>query len=105
MALFALLILSAVGLGMMYSANTETAINSNYGGSMRAYYAALGGIEEMRDRIRSNTTNAITPPARTPISTGGTIYLVNPYVDGAGNTITPQPWLTTDSFADTESCH
>lgn len=105
MALFALLILSAVGLGMMYSANTETAINSNYGGSMRAYYAALGGIEEMRDRIRSNTTNAITPPARTPISTGGTIYLVNPYVDGAGNTITPQPWLTTDSFADTEYCH
>ncbi|MGZ4821334.1 MAG: hypothetical protein ACXVZM_06985, partial [Terriglobales bacterium] len=55
LALFALLILSAIGLGMMYSANIETAVNRNYGGSMRAYYAALGGMEEVRDRIRSNT--------------------------------------------------
>ncbi|MGZ4817054.1 MAG: hypothetical protein ACXVZJ_00430 [Terriglobales bacterium] len=105
MALFALLILAAVGLGMMYSANTETAINSNYGGSMRAYYAALGGIEEARDRVRTNTTNGITPPARTPSSAGHTIYLVNPYVNSAGNTITPKPWLASDSFIDDEYCH
>lgn len=100
MALFALLILSAIGLGMMYSANTETAVNSNYGGSMRAYYAALSGLEEARDRIRSNTTNGISPPASTPTSTGGTIYIVNP-----GSTGTPQPWLATDPFSDREYCH
>jgi len=104
-ALFALLILSAIGLGMMYSANTETAINGNYGGSMRAYYAALGGIEEVRDRIRTNTVNGITPPARTPASSGHTIYVVNPYVDASGTTITPQPWLATDPFIDPEYCH
>ena len=28
--MFALLLLSVIGLGMMYSTNTETAINSNY---------------------------------------------------------------------------
>jgi len=105
MALFALLILSAVGLGMMYSANTETAINSNYGGSMRAYYAALSGIEEVRDRMRINTANGITAPARTPTSTGNTIYVVNSYIDTAGNTITPKPWLAADTFIDTEFCH
>ena len=104
MALFALLILSAIGLGMMYSANTETEINANYGGSMRAYYAALSGREEARDRLRSNTANPIAAPLNTPTTAGGTIYIVNSFVDLAGNTVSPQPWLNTDPYADKEYC-
>ncbi|MGZ4817056.1 MAG: hypothetical protein ACXVZJ_00440 [Terriglobales bacterium] len=104
LALFALLILSAIGLGMMYSANIETAVNRNYGGSMRAYYAALGGMEEVRDRIRSNTGTPLSAPPSTPTSSGGTIYIVNSYVNSAGNTITPNPWSSTDSFFDDEYC-
>ena len=105
MALFVLLILSAIGLGMMYMANTETNVNANYRSSMRAYYAAIAGLEEARDRIRSNTAIPIRAPASTPTSTGGTIYIVNPYVNGAGNTVTPQPWSSSDPFWDREYCH
>ncbi len=105
MALFALIILSAIGLGMMYSANTETAVNSNYRSSSRAYYAALAGIEEARDRIRSDTAIPIKAPPTTPISTRGTIYIVNPYLDAAGNTVTPQPWSASDPYFDNEYCH
>ena len=104
MALFALLILSAIGLGMMYLANTETSINANYGGSMRAYYAALGGREEARDRLRSSTGAPIALPLSTPTLGRDTIYIVNPFVNSAGTTVNPQPWLATDPYFDNEYC-
>ena len=104
MALFALLILSAIGLGMMYSANTETTVNSNYGGSMRAYYGAVSGIEEARDRLRGSTATPISAPLNTPASTGGTIYIVNPFVNSGGTTVNPRPWLATDTYFDDEYC-
>ena len=105
MALFGLLLLSAIGLGMMYSANTETAINSNYRGSLRAYYAAVAGMEEARDRLRSNTGTPISSPSSTPTSTGGTLYVVNPFLDASGTTVNPRPWLATDTYFDNEYCH
>ena len=51
LALFALLLLSGIGLCMVLASNTETRIDANYGGSLRSYYAAHSGLEEMRDRI------------------------------------------------------
>ena len=39
--MFALLFLSVIGLGMMYSTNTETAINANYKDSQIATYGSL----------------------------------------------------------------
>ena len=50
--MFALLLLSVIGLGMMYSTNMESAINSNYRDKQVALYAALGGLQEARDRIQ-----------------------------------------------------
>ena len=104
MALFALIILSAIGLGMMYSANTETSVNSNYRGSINSYYAALGGLEEARDRMRSNTGTPLSAPLNTPSLSGGTIYIVNPYLNTAGNTVNPQPWSASNAFFDKEYC-
>ncbi len=51
LALFALLLLSGIGLCMVLASTTETRIDANYGGSLRSYYAAHSGLEEMRDRI------------------------------------------------------
>src|SRR2546421_8092933 len=79
MVLFSLLLLSVVGLGMMYSTNMETAINGNYRDKQSAFYAALAGLQEARERIRtSGQTYAITPPTLLPSTSGANvIYIVS----------------------------
>ena len=52
LALFALLLLSAIGLLMVTASTTETHIDANYGSSLKAYYAARSGLEEVRDRVK-----------------------------------------------------
>jgi hypothetical protein len=97
--LFALLLLSVIGLGMMYSTNTETAINSNYRDAQVALYAAMAGLQEARDRIQPATLH-ITPPADVPsTSAQNIVYIVNPKT---GETVTP--WDITSRYADTELC-
>src|SRR5215472_5516061 len=66
--LFALLLLSVVGLGMMYSTNMETSINGNYRDKQDASYAALAGIQEARERIRVASYDA----------SGNPVYSINP---------------------------
>src|SRR5947208_15652277 len=93
-ALFALLLLSVVGLGMMYSTNMETSINGNYRDKQTAFYAALAGLQEARERIRtSGQTYAITAPTALPSTAGANvIYIVSnaanvvPYLYSANNT-------------------
>src|SRR5205823_12779335 len=61
LVLFTMLLLSVIGLGMMYSTNMESAINSNYRDKQTALYAALAGLQESRDRIQSATSNIVAP--------------------------------------------
>ena len=76
--LFSLLLLSVVGLGMMYSTNMETSINGNYRDKQSAFYAALAGLQEGRDRLNGNTTEHITLPAGLPTSgVANVIYIVS----------------------------
>src|SRR5262245_41991833 len=107
-ALFSLLLLSVVGLGMMYSTNMETAINANYRDKQNAMYAAMAGLQEARDRLRPYDptlpipAGRIVPPAGLPsLSAGNVIYIINPK---SGETI--QPWLasSTNRYMDTELC-
>ncbi len=107
LALFALLLLSAIGLGMMYTASSETWIDNNYAGTQRAYYAALAGLEEARDRLNVGKTASgpISPPNQLPSASGGTIYIVNSYQNSAGTVVSPQPWSASDPFFDDEYCH
>ena len=50
-ALLALMLLSAVAIGMMFMSSTETAVSSNFKSEETAYFAARAGIEEVRDRM------------------------------------------------------
>src|SRR5262245_51472550 len=59
--MFAILLLSIIGLGMMYSTVTETSINSNYKDSQIAMYASMAGLHEARDRIQPATHNVAAP--------------------------------------------
>jgi hypothetical protein len=105
-AVFALLLLSVVGLGMMYSTNMETNINSNYRDKQTATYAAMAGLQEARDRIRDfdptlPLPNArIVQPAGLPsLSQANVIYIINPKT---GEDI--RPWDGTNQYRDTELC-
>ena len=60
LTLIALLIITSIGLTMMYSTDTETSINGNYRDEQTAYYAAKAGLEEVRDRMQTGAANTIS---------------------------------------------
>ena len=79
-ALFALLLLSAIAMGMMYMADTENSVNVNYRDAQSSFYASQGGIQEARLRILNDSSTAAT---RTPM---GNIPLITPtQMPGNGN--------------------
>src|ERR1044071_2381066 len=71
-AIFALVLLSVIGLGMMYSTNMETAINYNYRDKQVSLYAAQAGLQEARDRIKYPYN--ITPPFSLPSTSFANVY-------------------------------
>src|ERR1041385_8776301 len=105
-SLFALLLLSGIGLCMVLASNTETRIDANYGGNLRSYYAAHSGLKEVRDRI--------SYPSTTPEKTGladllpkdiagnpfGVLYVLNPV---GGETVDPTD--PTSAYFDVQLCH
>src|SRR6267142_4447733 len=103
LAMFSLLLLSAIGLLMMFSTTTDTNIGSNYRESVGAYYGARAGLEEVRDRIRS--TNPATGglgtllPVAVPGQANGVAYVLNP---SAGETVDP---TSAGIYFDDEYCH
>src|SRR5213594_960869 len=99
LVLFTMLLLSVIGLGMMYSTNMESAINSNYRDKQSALYAAMAGLQEARDRIQPATLNITPPTALASLSAGNVIYIINPK---GSETVTP--WSYSTKYADTELC-
>jgi Tfp pilus assembly protein PilX len=101
MALIALLVVTSIGLTMMYSTDTETTINGNYRDEQTAYYAAKAGLEEARDRMQPSATNSISAslPTALPGAANGALYVINPT---GGETVAP--WLTTNAYYDDEIC-
>jgi Tfp pilus assembly protein PilX len=74
-ALLALMLLSAVAIGMMFMASTETAISSNFKSEEAAYFAARAGVEEARDRMRASSANPIALPAALPPAASSVLYI------------------------------
>jgi hypothetical protein len=107
LALFALLLLSGIGLCMILASTTETRIDANYSGSLRSYYAARSGLEEVRDRINfpSNSptfTNGLADflPQDIAGNAGGVLYVLNP-ADGE----TVDPTDPASPYYDDQLCH
>jgi hypothetical protein len=97
-ALFALMLLSAIGLGMMFSANTETNINANYREKQIATYAAASGVHEAKTRMGYG--GDLTIPTGIPsTSAANVIYIINP---ASGETVAP--WDYTNTYYDSELC-
>ena len=100
-AVFALLLLTAITVSLIFMSNTETVVNANYREEQIAYFAAKAGIEEARARLMASDPNPITPSLTAPTTAGGIIYLVN----NAGVANAVQPWSSTNAYPDTELCH
>src|ERR1051326_9539408 len=87
LTLFALLLLSGIGLFLVVLSSTETRIDANYGSGLRAYYAARSGLEEVRDRMKSPSLAvaggagwgiADLLPQDIAGNKGGVFYILNP---------------------------
>src|SRR6202043_3201985 len=105
LSLLALLLISAVGLGMIYMSNTESSINSNYKDTQTAFFAMRAGLEEGRDRLRSNSNVPIPLPTLPPPAAGSIVYILNPA--GAADAAVDTPWVlgVNSPYFDDEFCH
>ena len=102
-ALLALMVLTAVAVGMMYMSSTETAINANFKAEETAYLAARAGVEEARDRMLPANPNTISAllPTTLPSTTGGVLYLKQTGVTDADITNVSM----SNPTGDDELCH
>src|SRR5439155_17480623 len=67
LCILSLMVLTALAVGLMYMTNSETQINANYKDSEQAYFAALGGLQNVRERMSPASTGAhAIGPASTP---------------------------------------
>ncbi len=99
-SLLALLLLAAIGMGLMFMADTENSVNNNYRDSQKAYFAARAGAEDARLLLVRDATlnaNAMALNTNSPFQM---IYLKNPInsetIDPttvAGNTLDTNPYL------------
>ena len=104
-ALLALLLLAAIGMGLMFMADTENSVNNNYRDSQKAYFAARAGAEQARLLMAADVNikaKAFGLDGKMPSSVlnTGMIYLMNPTsgeaIDptaAAGNTLAANPYL------------
>ncbi len=98
----ALFLVAAVGMGMIYMSNTETSINANYRDTQLAFFSMRGGLEEMRDRMRTSAPNPITLPTAMPGSANSIVYITNP---SSASTTEVDPKLYGNTYFDDEFCH
>src|SRR5712664_4498051 len=93
-AVLVLLVITCVVACMITMSSTETAISGNFRDEQTAFFGSRGGLEEIRDRMRSNTSGTLTTNVATigntlPGAPGGVLYITNPI---GGETV--NPWNT-----------
>jgi hypothetical protein len=112
-AIFALLLISVVGIALLVSTGSDSALAGNYRTSTAAYYAAVAGLEEARGRLLARNPDFInktgtystlfTPPGAAPQGTTfglpDVLYIVNPNTTN-GEVVDPAD--TTSPYADKE---
>ncbi len=97
-AIFVLLLISVVAIGLLVSSGTETALGANYRTSSTVYYAAIAGLEEARGRLLPKNPQYFSPSyVPTPFPLGQTLYVINRLT---GETILP--WDTSNPYYDNE---
>jgi Tfp pilus assembly protein PilX len=112
-ALLILVLLSAIAVGLVLTANTESAVNANYRQERALDFAARAGIEEVRDRMASASAHTLVSPTCTPASACLAAAPVVPsttnngilYVLGGKTPASVTPWTLNTVYTDDELCH
>src|ERR1700692_4810245 len=88
-AIFVLLLITAIGAGMIMLTNTEINTSANFRDEQTAWFASKAGIEEVRDRLRTAATNSLSGSLPTVLlgQNNGALYILNP-----SNLETDKPW-------------
>ena len=100
LVLMTVLLVSAIGLGILFMADTETSINGNYRDTQVAFFAMRSGLEEARDRMSSKSIAPLTLPASMPGSANAIAYVIN----SAGSTDVVDPMNMANAYSDSEFC-
>jgi hypothetical protein len=107
-ALLCLVLLAAIGMGLMFMADTENSVNNNYRDSQKAYFAARAGAESVRLQLSgTGSLNTAALALTMPVagSGSGMIYVKNPT---PGEVIDPTAvsgtTLMTNSYLDDQLC-
>ena len=112
LCLFALLLLSGIGMFLYMSSGTEARIAANYGSNLDAYYSAKSGLQEVRDRVSyPSASPSPTPgqpqggladllPKTTAGNANGVLYVINA---APGETVDPTD--THNRYFDDQLCH
>jgi hypothetical protein len=96
---FALLLLTGIGMSLLFMSDTESSINTNYRETQRAYFAATAGLQEARERLMASSPFPIAPPLALPGPGGGVVYLRNP-----GFNEVVEPWNAGNTYFDNQLC-
>src|SRR5208282_422148 len=105
-AIFALLLISVVGIALLVSTGSDSALAGNYRTATGAYYAAVAGLEEGRGRLlmrnpdyinKSNAYPALFTASGTSFGLTDVVYILNP---ASGETV--DPTNSTSPYADKE---
>ncbi|HEU4413358.1 MAG TPA: PilX N-terminal domain-containing pilus assembly protein, partial [Candidatus Angelobacter sp.] len=99
-ALLSLVLLAAIGMALMFMADTENSVNNNYRDSQKAYFAARAGAEQARILLASDANlkaAALALAMPSSAANTGIIYLKNPT---NGETIDP----TANPYLDDQLC-
>jgi hypothetical protein len=101
-SLLALLLLTAIALGLMYLGDAETRSNDNFRSSQQAYFAALAGLQNARERmmLANVSPHQIVPPTSMPGSANSVLYVLNPA--GGGDAVAPA--VSGSSYYDEQLC-
>ncbi|HKW87859.1 MAG TPA: pilus assembly PilX N-terminal domain-containing protein [Candidatus Acidoferrales bacterium] len=99
-AIFALMLISAVAISLVLMSGTGSAIDANYRNSTKAFYNASAGLEEVRGRLAPGRADTIFNALPSPLSVSPTVtvqYVLNP---APGENVTPT--VAGSAYADTE---
>jgi len=86
-AIFVLMLISAVAISLVVSSGTESSLAGNYRTTLSAKFAATAGIEEARGRLVPSNPNPIALPlvgAPAYLPANQVVYITNPAVGEPG---------------------
>ncbi|HWR49833.1 MAG TPA: hypothetical protein VN428_01920 [Bryobacteraceae bacterium] len=101
MCMFALLLITAIAMALMFMTDTETSINSNYRDTQRAYFAASAGLQEARVRLMEGAAPTVTPAGMPAAGNATGVY----YILNSNGTDAVEPWTLSSKYFDDQLCH